>query len=49
MVVNGVYVIKGWKGFNDSWYYVKNKYYWNVKNVKIKCIKVMVIKDDNMV
>ncbi|GAB7169167.1 hypothetical protein TUA1478L_11630 [Lactiplantibacillus plantarum] len=41
-VANGAYVIKGWKGSNDSWYYVKNKYYWNAKNVKIKRIKVTV-------
>lgn len=46
-VANGAYVIKGWKDSNDSWYYVKNKYYWNAKNVKIKRIKVTVTKDDN--
>ncbi|WP_283678511.1 peptide ABC transporter substrate-binding protein [Lentilactobacillus sp. Marseille-Q4993] len=44
---NGAYVIKGWTGQNDSWTYVKNKYYWDAKNVKIPKINVQVVKENN--
>lgn len=46
-VANGPYVLKGWNGSNDSWHYVKNKYYWNAKNVQIAHVDVNVVKDDN--
>lgn len=44
---NGGYVLKGWNGSNSSWSYVKNKYYWNAKNVKIKRVNVTVIKSQS--
>lgn len=38
MLYNGPYVQKGWTGSNLSWKMVKNKYYWDKKNVKIQQI-----------
>ncbi|MCO6541726.1 MAG: peptide ABC transporter substrate-binding protein [Lactobacillus sp.] len=46
-VANGPYTLKGWNGNNDSWHYVKNKYYWNAKHVQIAKVDVNVVKDDN--
>lgn len=47
VVANGAYVMKGWSGPNDSWTYVKNKNYWDAKNVKISKISVQVVKENN--
>ena len=38
MLYNGPYVQKGWTGSNLSWKMVKNRYYWDKKNVKIQQI-----------
>lgn len=35
MLYNGPFVQKGWTGSNLSWKMVKNKYYWDKKNVKV--------------
>ncbi|GAK47981.1 ABC transporter substrate-binding protein [Secundilactobacillus oryzae JCM 18671] len=47
MSANGPYVMKDWTGTNDKWTYVKNKNYWNAKNVKISNVKVTVVKEDS--
>ncbi|MTV83117.1 peptide ABC transporter substrate-binding protein [Secundilactobacillus folii] len=46
-MANGAYKITGWSGSNEAWHYVKNPYYWDAKDVKIKNIDVQVVKDDN--
>lgn len=42
---NGPFVLKGWTGTNDTLKLVKNKNYWNAKNIKLKTMNVQVIKN----
>ncbi|GHW00572.1 peptide ABC transporter substrate-binding protein [Lactobacillus nasalidis] len=44
MVYNGPFIHKGWTGSNLSWKLVKNKYYWDKKNVKLTQINYSVQK-----
>ena len=44
MLYNGPFVHKGWTGSNLSWKMVKNKYYWDKKDVKLNTIKWSVQK-----
>lgn len=44
MLYNGPFVQKGWTGSNLSWKMVKNKYYWDKKNVKVDQINWSVQK-----
>lgn len=44
---NGPYKLVGWTGSNSSWSYVKNKHYWNAKQVKINKVNVTVTKEQN--
>ena len=44
MLYNGPYVQTGWSGSNLSWKMVKNKYYWDKKDVKLNTIKWSVQK-----
>lgn len=44
MVYNGPFVHKGWTGSNLSWKLVKNKYYWDKKDVKLTQINYSVQK-----
>lgn len=43
---NGAFTLKGWTGSNDTWSYVKNKHYWNAKNVKLNKVNVKVYKTE---
>ncbi len=45
MAYNGAFILKGWNGTNESVNLVKNKNYWNAKNVKLNKIHVQAIKD----
>ncbi|KRM71614.1 peptide ABC transporter substrate-binding protein [Lacticaseibacillus brantae] len=45
IVSNGPFILKNWNGTGNSWNEVKNKDYWNAKNVKLNKINVQVIKD----
>ena len=47
LVFNGPFKLTGWNGTNNTWTEVKNKDYWNAKNVKLDKIKVQVVKDSN--
>lgn len=42
---NGPFTLKGWSASGDGWTYVKNKNYWDAKNVKVDDIKVSVVKN----
>lgn len=42
---DGPYTIKKWTGTGDTWTLVKNKYYWNKKNVKLSSITYHVVKE----
>ncbi|WP_196246265.1 peptide ABC transporter substrate-binding protein [Lacticaseibacillus zhaodongensis] len=42
---SGAYVLKGWDGSGSSWTLVKNKHYWNKKNIKLDDVKYQVVKD----
>ncbi|MCG0574253.1 peptide ABC transporter substrate-binding protein [Lactiplantibacillus plantarum] len=44
---NGPYVLKSWNGTNDTWKYVKNPYYYDRKQVRIKNIKVQTVKNNS--
>ncbi|MBP2057089.1 oligopeptide transport system substrate-binding protein [Lactobacillus colini] len=44
MVYNGPFVSKGWSGTNLSWKLVKNKYYWDAKDVKLDQVNYTVVK-----
>jgi len=44
---NGPYALKGWNGTNDTWHYVKNKYYYDAKQVHIKNVKVQTVKTNS--
>lgn len=45
VVANGPFVLEGWNGRNDTWKLVKNKNYWDAKNVKLDKVDVQVIKE----
>lgn len=45
IVSNGPFILKNWNGTGNSWNEVRNKNYWNAKNVKLDKINVQVIKD----
>jgi oligopeptide transport system substrate-binding protein len=45
LLTNGPYTLKGWDGNSDQWTEVKNKNYWNAKNVHIKTLHVQVVKE----
>lgn len=42
---NGPFVLEGWDGTNEEWAYVKNKNYWDQKNVAIDRVNVHVVKE----
>ena len=44
-VYNGPFTVTKWTGTNLTWSYVKNKYYYAKKDVKLKEVKVHVEKD----
>lgn len=44
MVYNGPFVLKGWKGTNDTWTLVKNSHYWDHQAVKLDEIHDQVVK-----
>lgn len=44
-VYNGPYRMEGWTGSNLSWKLVKNKTYWDKKNVKMDTLNWKVVKD----
>lgn len=46
-IYNGPYKLEGWSGSNGTWSYVKNPYYWNQHNVRIKKVNVTVTKEQN--
>ena len=41
---SGPYTVKNWNGSNGSFTLVKNKYYWDAKNVKLKKVNVQAVK-----
>ncbi|MCO4646761.1 ABC transporter, substrate-binding protein [Streptococcus infantarius subsp. infantarius] len=43
-IYSGPYTIKGWNGSDGSFTLVKNKYYWDTKNVKTEKINLQAIK-----
>lgn len=45
---NGPFILKQWTGHDKQWVEVKNKNYWDHKNVKLKKIVVNIIKDPNI-
>ncbi|WP_412989793.1 peptide ABC transporter substrate-binding protein [Pediococcus siamensis] len=47
LVYNGPYKSVGWTGTNLKWKLVKNKDYWNKKNVKMDTINYQVVKDSS--
>ncbi|KRL05347.1 peptide ABC transporter substrate-binding protein [Liquorilactobacillus oeni] len=44
-VYNGPFTVANWTGTNLKWNYVKNKDYWDKKNVKLNKVNVQVVKD----
>lgn len=44
VLASGPYVLKGWSGTQQKWQMVKNKKYWDKKNVKMQTINVRVVK-----
>ncbi|MCP9332032.1 peptide ABC transporter substrate-binding protein [Lentilactobacillus hilgardii] len=42
---NGPFLLKGWTGTNDTAKLVKNKSYWNAKNVKLQQMSIQTVKD----
>ena len=44
---NGPYVLKSWNGTNDTWKYMKNPYYYDRKQVRIKNVKVQTVKNNS--
>ncbi|RLU44805.1 peptide ABC transporter substrate-binding protein [Streptococcus iniae] len=44
VLYSGPYVVKGWNGTSGSFKLVKNKNYWNAKNVKTKTVAVQAVK-----
>ena len=47
LVFNGPFKLTNWNGTGNSWDEVKNKSYWNAKQVKLDKIHVQVVKDAN--
>ena len=47
LVFNGPFKLTNWNGTGNSWDEVKNKSYWNAKQVKLDMIHVQVVKDAN--
>ena len=47
LVFNGPFMLTNWNGTGNSWDEVKNKSYWNAKQVKLDKIHVQVVKDAN--
>lgn len=47
MVANGPFQVKGWTGSNDSWKLVRNKYYYDKKDIHLKQMNMRVVKDAN--
>lgn len=47
LVFNGPFKLTNWNGTGNSWDEVKNKSYWNAKQVKLDKIHVHVVKDAN--
>lgn len=47
MYYNGAFEIKNWTGSNLSWNLVKNKDYYNKKDIKLNKITMQVVKDAN--
>ncbi|WEV40162.1 peptide ABC transporter substrate-binding protein [Lactobacillus sp. ESL0681] len=45
LVFNGPYKLVNWDGPDNTWNEVKNKDYWNAKNVKVKKLQYQVVKD----
>jgi ABC-type oligopeptide transport system substrate-binding subunit len=43
-IYSGPYTVKGWNGSDGSFKLVKNKYYWNAKNVKTDKVNLQAIK-----
>ncbi len=44
LIYSGPYSVKDWNGTSGSFKLVKNKYYWDAKNVKTKTVKVQAVK-----
>ncbi|KRL01162.1 peptide ABC transporter substrate-binding protein [Liquorilactobacillus capillatus] len=44
-VYNGPFVVKDWSGTNLKWAYVRNKNYWDKKDIKLQKVNVQVVKD----
>ncbi|MBC6315989.1 peptide ABC transporter substrate-binding protein [Listeria grandensis] len=42
---SGPFLLKDWSGIGTSWTYIKNKDYWDAKNVKLNKVTVQVAKD----
>lgn len=47
VAANGPYVLKKWNGTKDNWVYIKNKRYYDARQVKIKQVNVQVVKTDS--
>ncbi|UQS82242.1 peptide ABC transporter substrate-binding protein [Bombilactobacillus folatiphilus] len=45
LVFNGPYKLQKWNGPDNTWNEVKNKDYWNAKDVKVKKLQYQVVKD----
>ncbi|MDE3314460.1 peptide ABC transporter substrate-binding protein [Lacticaseibacillus zeae] len=47
LTFNGPFILKNWKGTDDSWVEVKNLNYWNAKNVHLKKITYQAVKENS--
>lgn len=47
MVYNGPFKVSGWTGSNDSWSLLRNKYYYDQKDVHLNKMTMRVVKDAN--
>lgn len=47
MVFDGPFKVTGWNGTNETWTLVKNKDYYDKKQIKLNQIKYQVVKDPN--
>ena len=43
-IYSGPYTVKGWNGSDGTFKLVKNKYYWDAKNVKTAKVNLQAIK-----
>ncbi|WP_445238846.1 peptide ABC transporter substrate-binding protein [Lacticaseibacillus paracasei] len=43
VLANGPFIIRGWKGSNDDWSFVKNPYYYDAKQIKLHKVNVSVV------